>query len=160
MTRGSIWSFSGGSRLASSLSRSAADRSAPASSGWLCRSEENFVCDARSTARADDLTGSDAKRRPAHASSESFPAKKARPVRAAIASPVCEGAWFMARAASFPRERTRALDLAPFAASQRANQQLEPTRLAGAVLPDRPLRSTVLRTSKGPDCARQRAAHH
>ena len=39
------------------------------------------------------------------------------------------------------------------------NQSLEPTRLAGAVIPTRPLRSTILRSSKRRVCARQRVAH-
>ena len=40
------------------------------------------------------------------------------------------------------------------------NKRLEPTRWTGAVIATRLLRSTVLRISKGRDCARQRVAHH
>ena len=39
------------------------------------------------------------------------------------------------------------------------NKTPVPTRLAGAVLPDRLLRSTFLRSAKRPVYARQRAAH-
>ena len=159
MKRGSILSFARGSWLAMSLSRSVAGRHAPASSGSSSRSKkENFVGNARSTAGADDLSGSDAEPSKAHASAMSFSAGNARPVLAATASPVREAAWLKERAVSLRRARTRVFDRSQSATPRRANQAPEPTRLSGAVLPTRLLRSTALRSAKCRVYARQRVA--
>jgi hypothetical protein len=124
-----------------SVSRSAANRRASTACGSPAGSaEEAFVFDARSTADADDLSGDDVERSKAQ---------------------VFDVAGSSQTAREFARESARAA--AKFSSMRRKpepNQRLEPTRLAGAVFPARPLRSTSTCGSKSRDCARQRVAHH
>ena len=159
MMRGSIVSFIQKGRLAMPQSRSAAGRRASTACVSMAgEAKETFAFNARSTAGADDLSGSDVERSKAQALAESFPARNTHSIRAAIASPVCEALWYKNRAASLRRARTRVCDRSLFATSQRANQPPEPTRLHGAVIATCLLRSTALRISNDRDYARQRVA--
>ena len=79
----------------------------------------------------------------------------------AIASPVFAVAGLSETAREFSRESARAA--AKFSSIQREpepNKRPEPTRLAGAVIATRLLRSTTRRISKFRLCARQHVAHH
>ena len=79
----------------------------------------------------------------------------------AIASPVFAVAGSSEKAREFSRESARAA--AEFFCVRREsepNKRPEPTRLAGAVIATRLLRSTPRRISKFRLCARQRVAHH
>ena len=79
----------------------------------------------------------------------------------AIASPVFAVAGLSETAREFSQKSARvAAEFFCVRRESEPNQRLEPTRLAGAVIATRLLRSTTRRISKFRLCARQRVAHH
>jgi hypothetical protein len=111
-------------------------------------SEEGFVA---ATSQKKEIWGR----------SMSLPAFDRAISASAVASPVFPSRQSRQTAREFSRESARAAaEFCSWRRESEPNQRLEPTRLAGAVIATRLLRSTTRRISKFRLRARQRVAHH